>query len=288
MPELPEVESIRRGHEPRLVGACLTRVDLHRGDIVTGDASPHALLEGATIARLDRRGKQLAIIALDGRTLVVHLGMSGQLRWQPFDAPAVNHDHVHADWTVTKALGGDPSGTLVFRDPRRFGGLRTLADEGALARHWGTLGPDALGITAADLADACRATRRAVKPVLLDQRVLAGVGNIYADESLFAARIHPARAADTLREDEFGHLASSIRSVLARAIDAGGSTLRDYVNADGAPGGFAHLHAVYGRGGKPCRRCSTTLRADVLGQRTTVWCPVCQPRRPRRSKPIGR
>lgn len=287
MPELPEVETIRRTLAARVVGLRVSRVTLARADVVTGQHSAHALLQGATVARLDRRGKQLAIIAEDGRVLLVHLGMSGQLRRVGPGDTVARQDHVHAVWTLRDGTDGS-AGALVFRDPRRFGGLWTLAGEPALRARWASLGPDALEITGAGLAAACARTRRAIKAVLLDQRALAGVGNIYADEALFAARVHPARAACGLRNHEVEHLASSIRAVLLRAIEAGGSTLRDYVNGDGAPGAFALQHAVYGRAGEPCRQCSANLRADVLGQRTTVWCPSCQPRRvPSRSLSVS-
>ncbi|MHC5027133.1 MAG: Fpg/Nei family DNA glycosylase, partial [Planctomycetota bacterium] len=141
---------------------------------------------------------------------------------------------------------------------------------------WRRLGPDALTITSAELAKRLRRTRRAVKAALLDQSVLAGVGNIYADEALFGSRLHPARRADGLARAEVRDLARELRRTLGRAVDSGGSSLRDYVDAEGRKGGYAAYHQVYGRGGEPCVRCSTRLERMLLAQRTTVFCPQCQ------------
>lgn len=268
MPELPEVESVRRSLEPHLLGAPVASVRLIRRDILTGSAAPAALLAGDAVARLHRRGKQLAIIGASGRVLVVHLGMSGQLffRAQP---PAAEVAHVHAVWKL-------PRGQLVFRDPRRFGGLVTLPNGRALDEHWSPLGPDALSIDDAALAAGLAGSRRTIKAALLDQALLAGVGNIYADEALFLARIAPQRSAGRLKTAEVSQLAAAIRTILAQAVAAGGSTLRDFLNGDGQPGGYAGRHAVYGRGGLPCPSCRRPLRQTVLGQRTTVWCAACQ------------
>ncbi len=275
MPELPEVESLRRSLEPVLVGARVRAATLHRADVASdherGTPDARALLQGATIDRLIRRGKQMAIIAADGRTMVVHLGMSGQVRHDPPGNAPEPLTHVHATWAL------DDGSCLRFRDPRRFGGLWTLPDAGTLERTlWRDLGPDALTIDARTLAERLRATRRAIKAALLDQRVLAGVGNIYADEALFRARLRPSRRAGRTSADEATRLARAIRDVLAGAITLGGSTIRDYAGASGAAGGAQTRHQVYGRGGLPCPRCSTRLRSRVLAQRTTVWCPECQ------------
>lgn len=237
-----------------------------------------ALLRGATVAEIRRHGKQLAIVAVDGRVLVVQLGMTGQFFFVPRGSAMRPRDHVHARWMVAGRDGDD--GVMLFRDPRRFGGLTTLASVGALQRHWATLGPDALTITADALAVGLAGSRRAVKAALLDQRVLAGVGNIYADEALFGARIHPLRPAGGMRADEVRALAEAVRRVLRRAIKAGGSTLNDYRDANGAEGKFSSRHAVYGRAGTPCVACGSLLRRQVVAQRTTVYCPVCQPERP--------
>ena len=286
MPELPEVESLRRSLEPRLLGRRFRRALLLRADICSPAArSARAraadLLEGATIASLDRRGKQLALIAGDGRCLVIQLGMSGQVLLVDKPHAASIHTHVHAMWTI------EPGGsTMLFRDPRRFGGLRPVRSLDQLhSVAWSHLGPDALAIDGAGLALAASASRRPVKSVLLDQSVLAGVGNIYADESLFRARLHPLTLAADLQPSQWNTLASCVRDVLREAIAQGGSTLRDYVDALGRSGSATESHCVYGRRDLPCLACGTPLAHALVSQRSTVWCPRCQPlhaRPPRR------
>jgi formamidopyrimidine-DNA glycosylase len=169
---------------------------------------------------------------------------------------------------------------MTFADPRRFGGLAGLDSPHALEDRWATLGPDALTTPLDDLAEALITelgrANRAVKAALLDQRIIAGVGNIYADEALFAARIHPRKLARRLSPDRVRLLAAHIREILTRAVDAGGSTLRDYVNADGNRGQAQTLHQVYGRAGQPCPACGLSLQTGQIGQRTTVWCRACQ------------
>ncbi len=282
MPELPEVEHVRRTLIPHLVGQRLESVLVRRASVIEGPRSPHALLVGGIVARIDRRGKQLALVAADGRVVCIHLGMSGQVLCEPPNRPSSprgegkheNDPHVHIMW-ITAA------GTrILFRDPRRFGGLWPLPDEAALTARWSALGPDALltdaPTLAAALAAALRGSRRAVKAALLDQAVLAGVGNIYADEACHIARIRPGRASLRITLAESTRLAEAIRTVLARAVVAGGSTLRDYVDADGRAGTYRARHAVYGRGHQPCLRCGKSLRQTTIAQRTTVHCTACQ------------
>lgn len=291
MPELPEVERVRRTLEPHLLGAVLGPPTLARRDIVDGECSEAALLGGARVGVLRRRGKQLAVVAaggpgvpgraLPGRVLVVHLGMTGQFFHVPAGQAERRSDHVHIRWPTWR--DGVHTGELLFRDPRRFGGLWPLADEGALEARWSTLGPDGLSVGGEALAAALGGTRRALKAALLDQAVVAGVGNIYADEALHRARLHPTRRADRVRPEEAHRLADAIRTILGEALAAGGSTLRDYVDANGERGEYALRHAVYGRGGAPCTGCGTTLTQAVVGQRTTVFCRRCQPRRAARS-----
>ncbi len=231
------------------------------------------MLQDATVASLERRGKQLAIVADDGRCLVIQLGMSGQVLVVD-DPNAVSvHTHVHAVWTI------DPGDSIMlFRDPRRFGGLRPVRSiERLRSIAWKTLGPDALVIEGAMLAHAAGASRRPIKSVLLDQSVLAGVGNIYADESLFRACLHPLAPANSLEAETWNTLASCIRDVLHEAISQGGSTLRDYVDALGRSGSATQSHRVYGRRGLPCLACGTALAHALVAQRATVWCPRCQP-----------
>ena len=284
MPELPEVERVRMSLRPHLMGRRVARAVLHRADIcesfaqrraglVRVEASPAALLQGDEVAAMERHGKQLAIIGASGRVLSVHLGMSGQLLWLRVGQP-LPATHVHAEWAIRDGKG---AGTLVFRDPRRFGGLWTFDSvEAFRAARWAVLGPDALSVTAEQLGEGLAKSRRAIKAALLDQGVIAGVGNIYADEALFLAGLKPTRRAGSLKAPEVGRHAAAVREVLQRSIETGGSTLRDYVDADGAKGSAQEGHAVYGRGGEPCRACGGTLRQGVVAQRTTVWCPRCQ------------
>lgn len=284
MPELPEVERVRRSLAMHILNARVVKAVLLRPDVCTpsggadGVASAQELLEGGVIVELRRRGKQIAVVADDGRTLVIHLGMSGQVlvggaaRARAGD-PGFER-HIHARWMLAK---GDEQLEMVFRDPRRFGGLWTFPTfQEAESTLWSQLGPDAMGVDVEVLGRALRSTTRTIKSVLLDQSVLAGVGNIYADESLFRAGIRPTRRGRTITRAEVERLAKAVPDVLRQAVDAGGSTLRSYADADGVAGTAQHAHAVYGRGGKPCTRCGTTLRHKSVGQRTTVWCPVCQ------------
>lgn len=283
MPELPEVETVRRTAERFLLGRRVASVRLARRDVVTGSTRGAALLAGATVAAVKRHGKNLAIVATDGRVLGVHLGMTGQVLCLAPGARAERTDHVHAAWRLE---GDDTSpqngGRMLFRDPRRFGGLETFESEDALQeRSWARLGPDAASVTGDQLRVALGGSSRAVKAGLLDQAAVAGIGNIYADESLFAAGIHPLRRCAELSAEEWDRLALEVRRVLADAIEAGGSTLRDYRDAAGASGRFQTRHLVYGRGGMPCPRCGRPLDRLTVAQRTTVACPgrSCQPSR---------
>jgi len=248
---------------------------------------PEDLLQGCIVTEVLRRGKQMAVIGRgdEGRdhVLIVQLGMSGQLFIEP--GPALgcsSQTHVHAVWEVHAAPSAsarsraDAVMTLYFRDPRRFGGLRVLRSREELAAHWQLLGPDALDLRAEDLLRVCRGSARAIKAVLMDQAAVAGVGNIYADEGLFRAQIRPSRRGARVKATEAVALAEAIRQVLRESIDDGGSTLRDYRDANGRQGGYQGRHAVYGRSGLLCVRCGRTLRAALLAQRTTVWCPGCQ------------
>ncbi len=229
-------------------------------------------IEGRKLEAIHRRGKQLAFEFADAPVIVAHLGMSGQILVD-FDRSELP-SHVHALWE-----GSVPSHSfrVLFRDPRRFGGLRLLASmELVRERIWTGLGPDALEISLADFTERLKSTSRAIKAVLLDQAILAGVGNIYADEALFSARIHPSRPSGRLRPHEVACLAEAIVRVLRRAIASGGSTLRNYTDADGRPGDFTHVHRVYARAGLPCLDCGGILRGIRLAGRTTTFCPSCQ------------
>ena len=287
VPELPEVETLRRGLEPLLCGRVVARATLHRRDVAVGPddpaggfarqrtpvrpsrLAPAQLLQNAHLHAMERRGKALAIIADDGRTVGVHLGMSGQLLWAPSRGPLPT-THVHATWRLADGS------RLVFRDPRRFGGL-WIADSPEALPIWAGLGPDALSLDPTHMPEMLAAVRRPIKAALLDQAVLAGVGNIYADEALHRAGIHPQRPARAVKAQQAVALGRAIVSVLCEAIEAGGSTVRDYRNATGHEGGYQFRHKVYGRGGGACTTCGSELERGVVAQRTSVWCPKCQP-----------
>lgn len=280
MPELPEVETIRRELNAGLRGLRVRSVLLRRPEVVTGTRTPKALLRGTTFGEPARHGKQLALVAEPGdesaAAIAVHLGMSGQLLLvRPGEAPA-RVDHVHVEWILEDSAGGD-RGRLLFRDPRRFGGVWTFPTFGALrAARWAELGPDAGAGPVDDRLLEFKSSARSVKATLLDQAVIAGVGNIYADEALFEAGIRPTRPMRRLRPKEAVRLSDALRAVLDRAIAARGSTLRDYRTSAGDQGGFQLQHRVYGRAGQPCVRCGAPLQSGVVGQRTTVWCRGCQ------------
>lgn len=283
MPELPEVESLRRSLEPFILGrrvlhATPPRKPLHIRPThhPTHRLTAADLLEGLTITATARRGKQLALLSREGPALIVHLGMSGQLLHLPARAPLPSPrtqpgKHLHARWRL------DDGSLLLFRDPRRFGGLVPFPSFTLLHEHWDTtLGPDALTLSRADLLPRL-ASDRALKALLLDQSALAGVGNIYADEALHRARLHPAVPARTITPDQAEALARHVRELLTQAIALRGSTLRDYRSAQGLPGDATRLHLVYGRAGQPCLTCHTPIASATLAQRTTAWCPSCQP-----------
>lgn len=275
MPELPEVEHLRHGLSKVLTGRTVNKVSVNRADIchvnsIRGGLSK-GLLQGALLGEPKRLGKQMALIGTDQRAVCVHLGMSGQMFRVGHGRRVPRTDHVHVVWHL------DDGSRLVFRDPRRFGGLWLFHTFDELVENrWLKLGPDALLISTSNLVAELKDTRRAVKAALLDQSVLAGVGNIYADEALFAARIAPHRPADSLGREEVRALAAQIRRILAQAVRAGGSTLRDYVDGQGRQGRAQRAHKVYGRGTEPCVRCGRPLDVTQIAQRTTVSCAACQ------------
>lgn len=284
MPELPEVERLRLSLLPHLLGARVERVAIFREDVCecVGDGqvvstSAAALLEGAVINSLHRRGKHLAIASAGGPAIEVHLGMSGQVLVQEGPLPQLAEaraTHTHVAWSLRS---GGVTRTMIFRDPRRFGGVWGFASFDQLReRRWARLGPDALEVTGEHLFEHTRGSVRSIKAALLDQSLLAGVGNIYADESLFAVGVSPRRACGRVSREQCERLAQAIRIILAAAIASGGSTLRDYVDADGKQGASQFAHKVYGRGGEACVTCAASLRSALVAQRTTVWCARCQ------------
>jgi formamidopyrimidine-DNA glycosylase len=270
MPELPEVETTRRGLEPHLTGQRILRaVVRHRGMRWTVRADLDRLLRGLRIERLDRRSKYLLIDCGKG-WLIVHLGMSGSLRIVSADAPPGKHDHLDLVLGNGKALR--------LTDPRRFGAV--LWQKGEPARHklLRDLGPEPFTaeFNAQRMYEWTRKRSAAIRNLLLDSRLVCGVGNIYANEALFRAGIHPARAGGRIGRARYARLVDSVRETLSDAIRAGGSTLRDFVHADGSPGYFQQHYFVYDRAGEPCRRCATPIKALRLGQRSAFYCPRCQ------------
>lgn len=271
MPELPEVEVIRRDLVPRVEGHRIESAQMTERRLTRRRGTPRgveAALVGRQIVRLRRRGKNF-LFDLGGDTLVVRLGMTGQLLWWE-DGDAFQPDeHTHA--TLVFAGGG----VLSYRDIRKFGEmfiLPTAAVEETLRIGIEPLSP---GFTMTALRAICRASTR-IKPLLLNQTKIAGIGNIYADEALFRAGIRPTRRAASLRPEEIRSLRRAIRAVLEAGIRHRGSSIANYRDACGEPGRFAPLHRVYHRHGEPCPRCGMPIRRIVLGQRSTHFCPTCQ------------
>lgn len=287
MPELPEVETVRRGLEPVMLGQRFAAVRLARPDLRFPFPSGFALrLKGRTVDRLSRRAKYLVATLDDGTSLIMHLGMSGAFRIEGVTVGAFHyprgklavHDHVAFDFGSTR---------VIYNDPRRFG-FMTLAEPGALVAHplFAHLGvePTADALTAPILAGLVAGKRTPIKAALLDQRLIAGLGNIYVCEALWRARVSPRRTAASLprRDGTAGQrvvrLADAIVAVIEEAIAAGGSSLRDYVAADGSMGRFQHTFAVYGKAGEPCPRpaCRGVIARTVQSGRSSFYCPVCQ------------
>jgi formamidopyrimidine-DNA glycosylase len=269
MPELPEVETTRRGIAPHLEHRRVERVTLRRPDLRWPiPAAITATLPGQRIDRVERRAKYLLLHTQAGSALL-HLGMSGSLRVLAPETPLQRHDHYD--------LLLDSGRVLRFTDPRRFGCLLWQAP-GEVHALLAALGPEPLSddFDGDLLWRRSRGRSAAVKTFLMDQAVVVGVGNIYASEALFEAGIHPARAAGSVSRARYARLADAVKRILAHAITRGGTTLRDFIAPDGAPGYFEQELMVYGRAGEPCRRCGTRIRATVQGQRTTFHCPRCQ------------
>lgn len=269
MPELPEVETTRRGIAPHLQGRVVTRVTLRRPDLRWPiPRAIGAVLPGQRIEAVIRRAKYLLLHTQAGSALL-HLGMSGSLRILDADTPPRVHDHYD--------LVMDSGRALRFNDPRRFGCLLWQATDETHPLLRG-LGPEPLS-PAFDgdwLWGRSRGRSAAVKTFIMDQAIVVGVGNIYASEALFAAGVHPKRAAGAVSRARFARLAGEIRRVLRHAITRGGTTLRDFLAPDGAPGYFEQELFVYGRAGAPCKICGTPIRAGAIGQRMTYWCASCQ------------
>jgi formamidopyrimidine-DNA glycosylase len=290
MPELPEVEVIRRRLAPLLVGRCIREVATTRDSylFLTKPARLRRRLAGRSVQSLERRGKYLVAGLDEGSRLVVHLGMTGQLFSSEVSSPRLlsstgrsalspeEQVDFRPDAHTHLRLRFEDGGPDVFlRDVRKFGKVLLLEREQSHPRL-DRLGIDALEVSGETLFRATRGRAVAIKNLLLDQAVIAGVGNIYADEALFRGGVSPRRRARRVTRRECAALAQALRRVLQRAIETGGSSIRDYVTPEGADGSFQNERRIYARTGEPCDACGTPIRRIVLGQRGTHYCPRCQ------------
>jgi formamidopyrimidine-DNA glycosylase len=281
MPELPEVETVARGLRQTILGRRILSVRLGKTDFIDDPVALEMHLPGRRIDAVDRYGKfmllRLSPVATSKRapengdsapaSLLVHLGMTGQLAPAAAEQPYQKHTHV---WMLL-----DDGRELRYTDPRRFGRIAYLT-EAPLADHLTAFGADPLEVTAADFTARIRQRRARIKALLLDQSVLRGVGNIYADESLWRARIHPARLGSQLTPQQAETLRKVLQDVLRKAIALGGSSISDFLDANGEPGEYQRRHRAYGREGKPCYRCRTRIRRAIVAGRSSYFCPCCQ------------
>ena len=267
MPELPEVETTLKGITPYISGEKIIRLIVRQGSLrwpVTPDMS--RIVEQQTVIEVSRRAKYL-ILRLSHGSILVHLGMSGSLRIAQANTEWRKHDHIEMQLANGTALR--------YHDPRRFGCWLWSEGTHHQLQH---LGPEPLtsAFNGDRLWELARNRKVAVKPFIMDNKVVVGVGNIYASEALFRSGIRPDRAAGRVSQKRYQVLGVHIKEVLAAAIEQGGTTLRDFVNSNGEPGYFQQTLAVYGRAGQECNHCSTVLRELRLGQRSSVFCPTCQ------------
>ena len=268
MPELPEVEITRRGIEPHLKGRTITGVEVREPRLRWRVPAEVGALAGCRIVSVKRRGKYLLVDCGRGH-LILHLGMSGSLRIVQHGTRAEKHDHFDL------ALG---TKILRLRDPRRFGAVLWTSESPLAHRLLAELGVEPLSASfdARKLHSLSRDHRVAIKLFLMDAKKVVGVGNIYANESLFRAGIHPRAKAGRLSMERCEKLVSEVKATLKAAIHAGGSSLRDFVHSDGSSGYAQQDYWVYGKGGDPCRKCGAPIRRIVMGQRATFYCPTCQ------------
>lgn len=270
MPELPEVETTRRGLMPHVVGRQVEQVIIRQHQL-RWPISPalSEALPGQTISAIQRRAKYLLLDAGSGY-VCIHLGMSGRLRIVPAKTPPTAHDHIDIVLNDGQAIR--------FNDTRRFGSIFWLTGDVFSFPLLASLGPEPLddSFDGAWLYENSRQRRVAVKNFIMDSHTVVGVGNIYASESLFAAGIHPKRAAGRISAQRYAELAAAIKQTLHKAIAAGGTTLRDYIGVDGTSGYFQLALAVYDKAGQPCPRDGESIRRVIIGQRSTFYCPRCQ------------
>jgi formamidopyrimidine-DNA glycosylase len=271
VPELPEVETIRESLDGVVVGRTVARIDMRtpRLRLPLDEALANAIV-GRRIVSTSRRGKYLLLDLDDGRAWFFHMGMSGRLRFsESADVTPGVHDHVIAAF--------HEGGALVFHDPRRFG--LCVVDDAHDSKLLRGMGPEPLdpeGFSEAYFRAFRRSTRRTVKDVLMDQRVVAGLGNIYVNEILFRAGVRPRRNMSKVSLDECTRIVVATREVIADAIEHRGSTISDFLDGIGRRGGYQGRHCVYDREGQPCPRCRAPIKAVVVGQRSSFYCPACQ------------
>ncbi|MGB8800065.1 MAG: bifunctional DNA-formamidopyrimidine glycosylase/DNA-(apurinic or apyrimidinic site) lyase [Candidatus Acidiferrales bacterium] len=282
MPELPEVETVARGLREVLPGRRVLSVRLGKTDFIDDPAALEQDLPGGTFARIRRLGKYL-LLDLEPRktpaeesSLLIHLGMTGQISVCPPGTPVELHTHVF--------LSLDDGRELRYNDVRRFGRMALLAN-GAHERVLGGLGVEPLEVSEAEFRARIQARKSRIKAVLLNQSVLRGIGNIYADESLWRAKIHPEKIGAKLQDDELRRLHRAVQHILREAIRLRGSSVSDYVDLDGGRGEFQQKHRAYQHDGKKCYRCGTIIRRIIVAGRSTHFCPQCQPAPPKPRKP---
>lgn len=280
MPELPEVETTRRGIEPHVTGATIVEVNIRQPSLRWPIPDEIGALANKTISHVARRGKYLLLACYHGKdkaqadtlagTVIMHLGMSGSLRICAADAELRKHDHLQFIL--------DNGYALRLHDPRRFGCALWCAGDPMQHPLLEKLGPEPLSnaFNAESLFKASRKRKVAVKNFIMSSQTVVGVGNIYASESLFMSGIRPGRAAMRVTRAEYVTLTDNIKQVLSHAIKMGGTTLRDFVNSDGNPGYFAQQLLVYGREDEPCHTCKALIKNRVIGQRSSFYCPQCQ------------
>ena len=270
MPELPEVETTCRGIEPHIVNQKVKNVVIRQPNLrwpIT--AGLDSILINKKILNVSRRAKYI-LINFNRGTLIVHLGMSGRFCVVDANTPVEKHDHVDIALSNKKILR--------YNDTRRFGTIQWTADNPLEHKLLASLGPEPLekGFSATHLLSKSKNKKQAVKQFIMDSKVVVGVGNIYANEALFTSKIHPKTPANEIKTDKYKELVKNIKKILKQSITKGGTTLKDFLSADGKPGYFSQSLLVYGRGGEPCVECETELTEIKLGQRTTVFCGSCQ------------
>jgi len=270
VPELPEVETTKRGIEPHIQNQTVNKVIIRNGKLrwPVPNNLPQ-LLENQQVVEVTRRAKYL-LIAFPRGTLLLHLGMSGSLRIVAADQPALFHDHIDIVFNNGKCLR--------FRDPRRFGCCLWTDTDINTHKLICNLGPEPLTdeFNAHYLKQTCQQRKRSIKQHIMDNHVVVGVGNIYANEALFSSGISPKRAAGRISFERLEILTETIKMVLREAIEQGGTTLKDFANVDGNPGYFAQQLHVYGLAGEPCQKCKSLIRKITQGQRSSFYCPQCQ------------